>query len=126
MSACLFMINSSSLTHKKVEEIERLIEFWRNSSINVDDNNRFECDKAAGFRMNIQIAEFELRCRKNSTTAHSITYRIENELREGAPNLKKALLDASSSGVGYVRFTDKNPNKWFEYITEDDLKKSFE
>lgn len=123
MSACLFMINPGNLTHKTIEEIEEMIVFWQ-TGLNPDLNNRFECDKAGGFQLNIEMAKHELLCRANKTTAHSVQFRIEHELREGAQNLKRALLDASSKGVGYVRFNDKNPNLWFEYITEEQLKEA--
>jgi len=124
MSACLFVVDPSSLTHKKTEEIEGLMEFWQNSSVNTDLSNKFECDRAAGFKINLEIAQYELLCRKNGTTAHSVQFRLMHELREGAPNIKKALLDASAKGVGYIRLSDKNPDLWFEYITEEELKKS--
>lgn len=123
MSACLFMIDHSYLTHKKEEEIKALIEFWENSSNNPDPSNKFECDRAGGFQMNINIAKYELECRAAKTTAHSISYRINHEMIEGAPNVRKALMDASSKGTGYLRLNNINPDKWFEYVTEEQLKK---
>lgn len=125
MSSCLFTVSSDYFTHKTIKQIEELIGHWQ-TTIDAGPDNLFGGkDHIAGCHYNIEAAKQELAYREAKTTAHHVHYRIQHELREGSPNLKRALMDASKYGVGYVRFTDKSPNKWFEYVTESELKEEF-
>lgn len=82
MSACLFTFSNKYLLNASSNELESIVKQQKNLSINYDKENRFECDRAAGYAQNVYNAELELIARSSGYSSEDLTSLLQ---REGLP-----------------------------------------
>lgn len=108
MSSFLFVVNPKVIASIPSEDIKKLVLEWKEYSSNYDKSNRFESDRAAGFRENLLHGETELFCRELDPDYNfeDISHLIHREFAEWAHIIRMAFVESKILGVSYLKVSD--------------------